>query len=63
MYAEALATTFKGDKEKLYKAHPQAKGFLREPRRLFGKREQALQLLDKEAKKHLTEMRETLLWE
>ena len=63
VYAEALATTFKGDKEKLYKAHPQAKGFLREPRRLFGKREQALQLLDKEAKKHLPEMRETLLWE
>jgi len=63
MYAEALETTYHNDRERLLRDYPQAQGFLREPRRLFSKREAAMQALDKEAKKHLPEMRETLVWE
>lgn len=63
LYAEMLATKYKRDKEKLCGKHPQAKGFLREPRRLFAKREEAMRLLDREAKKHLDEMTATLHWQ
>ena len=60
LYEEELQGKYRGNREKLFKDVPQARGFLREPARLFSKREQAMELLDAEAKKHLPEMRETL---
>ncbi len=51
---------YKGDREKFFEHHPSARGFLREPQRLYAKREKAMELLDAGARKHLPEMRDTL---
>jgi len=60
LYEDALNDEYGGDREKLFERHPQARGFLRDPQRLYSKREQAMSFLDQEARKHVAEMRETL---
>ena len=45
-YQQMLKEEFHGEKEKLFSKMPQARGFLREPQRLYGKREKAMQFLD-----------------
>ena len=60
---KTLEEKYGGNKENLFRVHPEARGFLREPRRLYQKREQAMKLLDRAAKKHLPEMRETMHFE
>lgn len=60
LYEESLRDHYRGDKDKLFAEVPEAAGFLREPRRLYDKREEAMELLDRAAKKHLPEMRKTL---
>jgi deoxyhypusine synthase len=51
---------YNGDRERFFAHHPQARGFLREPQRLYKKREQAMELLDKEAMKQVPKMLKTL---
>lgn len=60
LYEDALKSEFKGDRGKLFRRHPQARGFLRTPQRLYSKREEAMKLLDAEARKHIPEMRDTM---
>jgi len=61
MYLDVLnGPLYGGDREKFFKEHPQARGFLRTPQRLYSKREEAMQLLDTEARKHIPEMRDTM---
>ena len=60
MYEDALKAQYNGDREKLFTEIPQAKGFLREPQRLFSKREQALAFLDEAARQNIPKMKETL---
>jgi deoxyhypusine synthase len=60
-YEDALhGHLYQGDKEKFFKHHPEARGFLREPQRLYAKREQAMELLDGEAMKQAPKMLKTL---
>ncbi len=63
IYENLLKTEFKGDKEKLFAAYPESKGFLREPSRLFQKREEAMVLLDRAVAEHMDELRESLNFE
>ncbi len=60
LYEDALKGVYNGDIEKLFANVPQTRGFLREPQRLYAKRDQAIAFLDNEAKKYLPQMRETL---
>jgi len=62
LYEETLAIEYEGDEYEFFAAHPQARGFLREPARLYQKREQAMTFLDKAAQDALPEMRKTLHW-
>ncbi len=59
-YEDALRDQYKGDREEFFRDVPEARGFLREPQRLYQKREKAMELLDSHVKKHLPELRETL---
>ncbi len=63
LYEETLQNQYHGDREHLFSEVPQAKGFLRKPQRLYQKREQAMQLLDEEARSVLPKMRKTLHFE
>lgn len=61
MYEDTLnGPLYKGDREKFFKDHPAARGFLREPQRLYKKREQAMAFLDEEVRKQLPKLRETI---
>jgi len=51
---------YKGDREKFFEHHPAAKGFLREPARLYQKREQAMELLDEKFKKQIPRLIQTM---
>jgi len=59
-YEDLLETKYRGNKGKLFEKHPQARGFLREPARLYRKREDAMELLDSELKAHLPKIMETM---
>ncbi|MDO8460416.1 MAG: deoxyhypusine synthase family protein [Nanoarchaeota archaeon] len=63
LYEDSLNDNYKGDKEKMFAEIPASRGFLREPQRLYKKRELAMELLDSEARKALPQMRETLYFE
>lgn len=60
LYQDALNNDYNGDRERLFEKYPQARGFLREPQKLYTKREQAMSFLDQVAKEHIKEMKETL---
>lgn len=60
LYEDALNSNYNGDREKLFSAVPQAKGFLREPRRLYTKREQAMEFLDEQLRKNIVKIRGSL---
>ncbi len=51
---------YRGDKERFFEDHPGARGFLREPARLYKKREQAIAFFDEMVKRKLPKLLKTM---
>jgi len=63
VYSDALNEEYGGNLEEMCKRVPQTRGFLREPQRLYAKREEAMTLLDNALAQHIGELEESLYFE